>query len=260
MQAGSIWRDDLEIARGIVRLGFHTNPYYKCATIFGLRFTGRGRLHVETGKPKKKTRYGAECANYRPCNPLNNLKNHWKKPAEYSSFARVRLSKESFANSWGAEQIVQFNFFFRVNLPGDPVLHNIPMGNVIQRSSTKIHSLHHVGCGEWDSGVMKGITFVPLTNTIATPLLVAPFTNGILGPAEKGAERAKPIMLDSGSKRITSLNRKFYATADEKIGQIILIDLKPEFIKTHRYDKAYNERYKRTTDDATLLQGANREP
>jgi hypothetical protein len=111
---------------------------------------------------------------------------------------------------------VQFNYFFRVWMPSDGLLHGVPMANVIHRTMENWQRTPHILCSEWDSITRDPIYFIAGTDVFATALLVGPFDHEAM-PIMKGGRNDSKVPSGCAS----------YYSPHIKAHQLVLIDLHP---------------------------------
>jgi hypothetical protein len=101
----------------------------------GITFRGRGKEFSETSRAKHHTTYGSDKSLILPSNPLNDLLNLWNKPEQYSAFFKflhwgiiANSNRNAFSTQYG-----QANYFLRMILPSDLILHNVAFVNFTGR-------------------------------------------------------------------------------------------------------------------------------
>lgn len=104
----------------------------------------------------------------------NILETNWWRSEQYSSFGEI-FRPATFGRQSASNSYVQFNFFFKNDIPSDPVLHDVEMGNVLQRKRKPgNNSFVHIHGEADNSTVANPISFVALRYVRPTPFLVIP--------------------------------------------------------------------------------------
>jgi hypothetical protein len=108
---------------------------FKDAIVFGVAMDSRGIEYCEKEAPwpDKNGKFG-------PTNPQNELKNCWFNKNSISSWFKYRY-QSSEKDEFGFEGYTkcgfgQFNYFFRINLPQEQLLHGLPMASSVCRDQT----------------------------------------------------------------------------------------------------------------------------
>jgi hypothetical protein len=142
---------------------------YSKAMIFGMEMHSRGILCSET-----------EVTTNSYLNPYNNLKNNCADTHSLSSWFKYRLKNTTIDNfkkdQFGFDETIlqygQFNYFFRICLPDEPLLHGLPMASAVFRKSTKDNYLQTVSICNNNESFVSSKRFVVLTNVVSTKLLI----------------------------------------------------------------------------------------
>ena len=194
---------------------------YNEAMIYGINIKAVGCHYREIQPAEQFKRYGQapEEAQYKPTNPLNNLRERWAQ-ASHSSWLRYKLLA-------GDDKDIlygQFNFAFRLHLPGDPILHNTAIASVVSRKpDKKMLALHRVAAillktsdNEPLYNLHHNVYFVPIVQCFSTSLLVGGLDHML-----------RPINVHS--KRLSAKGAaKCSNVGVNNIDQLVLLELHPE--------------------------------
>jgi hypothetical protein len=107
------------------------------ACVKGIDMIGRGIEHCETKEPLQPDVYGHTV--YLPANRFNHLNQQWsfsKQTKCWSKFKHwiMRKDKDGVMNCEYKTGYGQTNYFFRIFLPSDAILHNLAFANVTARN------------------------------------------------------------------------------------------------------------------------------
>jgi hypothetical protein len=126
-QDGYFIIEDIRVVKKII---VYFAPFrFSEALVFGTWMKSRGSACSELQESE-----------FSPTNPFNTLKNHWYNTHNISSWFKYRYHFWKFRNDdeFGFDKYQkilfgQFNYFFRVFLPGKPLLHGLPMASAVCR-------------------------------------------------------------------------------------------------------------------------------
>lgn len=220
VKKGFVYKTDIAFAGEILKMKIF--PFYQKATIFGVHFSSRGAECREREPPTREIIHdinGNEIEVYRVKRSGNKLHKEYHKTSQYSSFCFFHVPTGNFKKPFGEELCGQFNFFFRLKLPSDPVLHGVPMASILARTfqivdrvptlqATVTHEDHN------DFSVTNHInhpTFIPLTNVKATAILV--------GAKNANNER---ICIEESLQKLTKDNKKYCCEDTEDVFKLLL--------------------------------------
>jgi hypothetical protein len=229
-------------------------PYrFKTALVFGIKMDSRGM----------------ECSEQHASNPenglmvnngLNNLQLNWNNSKSVSCWFKYRYNSKSFLDTkfgcidnlkivevqQGASTVVtkflkdefcfgQFNYFFRINLPSEPLLNGLPMASAVCRKATMDCYMQTIDIlSSLNASFLSQKRFVTLTNVYSTKILVG------------GRDNLKmPIQLKinySDSQHETT-TRNFSNCQPNEVSDLILLDLHPER-QSVQYDNLNNCYYR----------------
>jgi hypothetical protein len=178
-----------------------------------------------------------------PLNPYNELAKHWFDTTHLSSWFKYRYQVLNYRHdtNFGFEHkyylFGQFNYFFRVYLQGEPLLHGLPMASAVCRLPQVDKYMDTIDVTS--ASYVKQVQFVVLTNVFSTKVLI-------------GARDSKkvPIKLKKNYGQITTKStvRVFSNSLPSEATDLYLLDLNPNR-KSLVFDKLnenYNEfEYKR---------------
>ena len=123
-----LFREDLEVARQII--AFMPNEIYERGYIKGGYFRCRGEKYSETVEGfVDRVIYGVQNNRIATVNPVNNIREHWEQELQFSSWFKMSPRAGELRNMYG-----QFNYFFRLHIPGDPILNGLAVGNCVVRN------------------------------------------------------------------------------------------------------------------------------
>ena len=195
---------------------------YQKGYIYGINFKSRSHNCRELCEPTILTRrYGQQQDDYEPSNLSNKLQLIWSKKKHYSSWC-CYFDYRSKKNKYGL-----INFFFRLDVSADPLLHKIPMVSICSYKHETINLLSIINVKDerlhkkypFDH---KAALFIPATSFCSTNLLSI------------GVDDSKlPIPIKSKfNASITDELRKYYSKSEpEQIASLILLKLHPERAK-----------------------------
>ena len=215
-------------------------PYrYKNAIIFGKLMNSRGIEFSELSGP---IIHQNGCLlnekDQLPTNQLNKLKNCWYNIDSISSWFKYRNQTYSIHDDkFGFSEYTQFgfgqfNYFFRIYLPDEELLHGLPMASTVCRFSTLDNYLDTINLSKDNESFLSN-PFVILTNVYSTKLLIG---------ARDGMKN--PIMikqnynLNSGETTI----RTFSKCRPNEAEDLFILDLDPQrsSVKFDHRNKNYN--------------------
>jgi hypothetical protein len=164
----------------------------------------------------------------------NKLKNVWHDPIQLSSWFKYRYRSlnykhrdENFGFCFDKFMYGQFNYFFRVWLPDEPLLHGLPMASAVCRISTIDKYMNIIDLSSSTESFVKEKRFVVLTNVFSTKILV-------------GARDSikMPIKLKKNYNQINSKSteRKFSQCLPTEANDLYLLDMQPHR-RTLQFDK-----------------------
>jgi hypothetical protein len=111
--------------------GEHTIAAFTSAIVKGVEMRGRGQLYTENSKGK----HAVQRKVYVTQNVHNNLANNWHRAFQVNSWGKV----EDWEIAAVTRQVVplvlfgQFNYFFRLHVPNDLVIHKLSFANMVLR-------------------------------------------------------------------------------------------------------------------------------
>jgi hypothetical protein len=228
-------------------------PYrFKTALVFGIKMDSRG---IECSEQHASNPEHGLVVN----NSLNNLQLNWNNSKSVSCWFKYRYNSKSFLDTkfgcidnlkivevqQGASTVVtkflkdefcfgQFNYFFRINLPSEPLLNGLPMASAVCRKATMDCYMQTIDILNSDNAsFLSQKRFVTLTNVYSTKILVG------------GRDNLKmPIQLRinySDSHHVTTI-RNFSNCQPNEVADLILLDLHPER-QSVEYDNLNNYYY-----------------
>jgi hypothetical protein len=137
---GKVFMSDF---RGIIRdlaqfatAGEHTIAGFTSAIVKGVEMRGRGQLYTETSSG----RHAVQKRLFVTQNPKNDLSTNWHQGFQINSWAKVEDWYIAHPNNPAKKQVLprvlfgQFNYFFRLNIPSDPVIHQLSLANMVLRN------------------------------------------------------------------------------------------------------------------------------
>ena len=192
---------------------------YQNGYIYGINFKSRGHSCRENCEPTiVNKRYGQQQDDYEPSQNCNKLQLIWSKKPHYSSwcsYVDYRSNKQKYG---------LVNFFFRLNVKLDPVLHKIPIASICTYKHETNNLLNIIKIKDdrrldHCSFDHKAALFIPATSFCSTNLL------------SLGIDNLKfPIPIKSKfNASIAEEMRKYYSKSEpEMIASLILLKLHPE--------------------------------
>ena len=192
---------------------------YQNGYIYGINFKSRGHNCRESCEPTiANKRYGQQQDDHEPSNSSNILQLIWSKKNHYSSwccYVDYRTKKEKYG---------LINFFFRLNVTLDPILHKVPIASLCTYKHETNNLVNIINVKDdrqlnhypFDH---KATLFIPATSFCSTNLL------------SLGIDDLKlPIPIKSKfNASIGEEMRKFYSKSEpELIASLILLKLHPE--------------------------------
>ena len=134
------------------------------AIVYGERFNCRGQScsekSIAIGDPK------------RPTNDLNNLSTNCTHKKSYGSWVMFHSIPDEFENMFDASEselnIGQLNYFFRVTMDRDSILHNVPFASVTARNYEHEYNILYVINLNDDQNFDSGKYFTAATNIVPT--------------------------------------------------------------------------------------------
>jgi hypothetical protein len=226
-------------------------PYkFKNAWVFGIKMESRGMECSErdfnfSGIDEVTTN-----------NELNNLQTKWSDSKSVSCWFKYRYNSQSFDDTkfgcidniiekerfqketnfvtkYEEEQFCygQFNYFFRINLPLEPLLNGLPMASAVCRLPTQQNYLQIIGM---NSLFLPKKVFVTLTNVCSTKLLIGAVDQIFM-----------PISLKAHYSQVNnqSCRRTFSEFKQDEIAYLYFLDLHPER-QSVQYDNLNNSYYR----------------
>jgi hypothetical protein len=160
--------EDLEIVRTIL---FNFYPLrFKKSIVYGIRMESRGTVYAER----------VNSIDNLSTNPLNVLKKNWYGSKDnLSSWFKYRYDEQSDIRDekFGFGDYKQFcygqfNYFFRVYLPGDMILHGLPLASAVCRFADIDKYMNIIDISTNQESFVLRQPFVALTNVFSTKLLV----------------------------------------------------------------------------------------
>ena len=231
LNEGIIFYDDLEKTKIIFSDNFKPHRYSK-ALVYGIEMKSRGVSCVEKEFNKE------------PSLKCNDLSNSWSENASISSWFKFHMESslklpfkddKNFGFSittYDSLQYGQFNYFFRIHLPWEPLLDGLPMASATCRKTLIDHYIDIVKTDSSSYDNKK--RFVSLTNVFSTRILVGARDN-----------QKKPIAInnDFNQQNSEAANRQKYLSKEplSKATDLYFLDLDPHR-KTVHYDK-FNKNY-----------------
>jgi hypothetical protein len=233
-----ILRNEIRTATSIIALlDFQTNiVIYRNAFIFGNRFSARDETYSEKFEMIKDNRqYGSTTTQYKYSNDKNNLQElkNWSTKDDYSSWCRYKIlnteidfnKKEGIFNTKCRDCYGRLNYFFRFFCETDDIIHGLGIANIVPRMFEKYHSVDKITCSNYTtmSKAAKNdseMTFIPVTNIYASPILIAPFDH-----------TNKPIVISSNKDSL--LRNNLYSETNQ-ISHIFAMDLIPSAAKEEK--------------------------
>jgi hypothetical protein len=244
-------KEDIETAKRILV------DFYPCrfenALVFGIRMESRGMQYSEK-------REGEQFDDSKPINELNNLSKYWNTKTSFSSWFKYRYNNKTIQETKfgsidylelttvtqrGSDLVTkfnkdkfcfgQFNYFFRINLPSEPLLNGLPMASAVCRLARieNYMQLVDVNCSPNESYIPNK-RFVALTNVYSTKLLVG-------GRDEHGLPYQIHTKFDY-AKHTTTM-REFSDGETIDVKYLYLLDLHPHQ-ESVKYDRLNNSYYR----------------
>jgi hypothetical protein len=220
---------------------------YQHATIFGLRFSGRGVSGREMSEAISDVgqSYGKEIGQlkYRVSNQNNSLKDGWYNKKEYSSWCKFRApvtTRQAAKSTRNVTKLncnyfyAQLNYMFYLNLPADEILHGVPFANIVprQHKSEASNLVDVIQChDDWSSYVKDPHIFTALTNAFATPILLQPTTLA-----------GVPVCTVKTARKCTVDSQKYITQVAGDVGLFYMLPLYP-MNDCIVYDKTKNHLY-----------------
>lgn len=235
--SGIILEQDLPTAVAAAQVGVQKNIYLN-AYAFGVRFSARGKDFRETQQPELSYRQTdtdhlnmsvATIAQYRSIQSINTK---WSNVRQYSSWCRFRSKNSSFGDHVGPDCYGQINYFFRIKLPEDSVLHGVPFASVVPRKFETEQKVHKIWADPWASYFEAPQLFTSMTSMYASPILVAPYDVKLL-----------PIV--PVKKNVVAANAQLVSESKTTVHFFYMIDLQPSYSKSLHYCADMNEHYNR---------------
>jgi hypothetical protein len=137
---GKVFMSDF---RGIIRdlaqfatAGEHTIAGFTSAIIKGVEMRGRGQLYTENSSGQ----HAVQKKLYVTQNAKNTLSDNWHQGFQINSWAKIEDWYIAHPNNPAKKQVLprvlfgQFNYFFRLNVPSDPVIHQLSLANMVLRN------------------------------------------------------------------------------------------------------------------------------
>jgi hypothetical protein len=228
-QDGYFIIEDIRVVKKII---VNFAPFrFSEALVFGTWMKSRGSACSEL-----------QDSEFSPTNPYNTLKNHWYNTHNISSwfkyryhFLKCRNDDEFGFDKYQKILFGQFNYFFRVYLPGEPLLHGLPMASAVCRMPSidkYMNTIDLKANKQRDESFVKQKVFVTLTNVFSTKLMIG----------ARDAEKM-PIKLKKNYNQITSatLVRTFSNSSPNDADDLYLLDMEPHR-RTLKFDNL-NENY-----------------
>jgi len=227
---GTIFSEDLEKTKILFSKKFNPHRYSK-ALVYGIEMKSRGVSCAEKEFTKQ------------PCLKCNDLSNSWWENASISSWFKFHMESSLKLNfrdnnnfgfstmTYDSLQYGQFNYFFRLDLPDEPLLDGLPMASATCRETLYDHYIDTV---KTDKSSYEQKRFVSLTNVCSTRILVGARDN-----------QKQPIAInnDFNQQNSEAANRQKYLSKEllSKAADLYFLDLDPQR-KTVHYDK-FNQNY-----------------
>lgn len=218
--------------------------HYDHGYIHGLNFKSRGPQFRECIEPNPiARRYGQQQMDYEPSNPINNIENCWNDKIHFSSWC-------CYFDNHKKMKYALINFFFRLNVSADPVLHNVPIASVCTYNHDMVRQLSIISIRDGKRSNKsttnnlnypfdhKADLFIPATSICSTNLL------------SLGIDHRKfPIAVKSKYDSCIVDARKHYSIVKpNEVYALILLKLQPERLKITFDRDAYKA--KLYTDDS----------
>jgi len=150
---------------------------YKQAIVKGLAFTARGKVFREAmvAPSYEDTSCVPKVVHTYPTNPLNLLENHWWKSDDYSSWCEIKHydPNEVTATTRTVTEMGQSNYFFRLNLTSDKLLHGLAFANMTLRHTKYDAKKRHFYVSPADNSFNPSRQFVCLNYVCSTKLALS---------------------------------------------------------------------------------------
>jgi hypothetical protein len=191
--------------------------------------SSRGHLYSEISV--------ADGINQLPTNDRNKLKTCWFDKNSISSWFKYRYQDDSKYERFGFDGYSkfcfgQFNYFFRIYLPSEELLHGLPMASSVCRHFTIDCYMNTINISTANESFFSK-PFVVLTNVFSTKLLIG----------ARDIEK-KPINVKKNYNLITgdTTTRTFSTCSLSEAADLYVLDLDPQrkSIKFDRLNKNYN--------------------
>jgi hypothetical protein len=182
---------------------------YAEAYVFGMFFQSRGFKYRESTPPMKESRYGQQRANASPVNKFNKLEEQWHEKHTYSNWcAYVHENKTRYG---------LVNYFFRLNVEADPLIHKFPMASICSFNCT-ISRLAHINVKNYPFNEDAKL-FIPVTSIYSTRILSVGLDN---------KKQPIPVRTSHSSTANTTASKYYSTIKPAEIETLILLKLHPE--------------------------------
>ena len=200
---------------------------YQNGYIYGINFKSRGHNYRESCEPTLvDKRYGQQQDDFEPSNTNNKLQLVWSKKNHFSSwccYVDYRSNKEKYG---------LINFFFRLNVKSDPILHKVPIASICTFKHETNNLLDIIIVKDnrrldhcpFDH---KATLFIPATSFCSTNLL------------SLGIDDSKlpiPIKSKFNASIGEEMSKHYSKSEPELIASLLLLKLHPER-KKYSFDK-----------------------
>jgi hypothetical protein len=192
IKKGKIYVKDIDFCESLLDVRIFQNKIFRKAIICGFKMVGRGFNYRETALPSKNfdtSNYGSVDIKIDPSNDLNVLKLNWCNSMDIlSSWCKVQKPKSLIADmqlksfDWSTKKTeiknvyAQMNFFFRVVLPDDILLHGTMICSITAR---KAEVIKYVNCiqAEENNSLMQEFLFCSAADIYSSKVLVGAIDN-----------------------------------------------------------------------------------
>jgi hypothetical protein len=232
LPSGIFMKEDLVCVKRVL---FNFAPYrFSEAIVFGELMNSRGIKCAEL-EPTIK----GMCSN-----SYNELKNFWTDVQHLSSWFKYRYSyinfqdeEFGFNNKHDKFLYGQFNYFFRLFLPEEQLLHGLPMASAVCRTYEVDKYLNTVSISSNES-ILNQKLFVCLTNVVSTKLMIG------------GRDFNKmPIKLKKNYKTFSEAAvRKFSECGPKEAHDLYILEMSPhrKSLVFDKENKNYNKMENKT--------------
>ena len=190
------------------------SKHYAEVYVFGILLQSRGYKYRESFPPiQEEGRYGQQHINFSPSNSLNTLEKNWNNKFTYSNWcAYIDHDKTKYG---------LVNYFFRLNIKDDPLLHNVPLASVCTYkcdNTNRFCKLPVISIRNFPFN-HEAKLFIPVTSFCSTRILSLGLDSNKL---------PIPVTIRYNASISEGLRRHYSTVKYENVETIILFKLNPE--------------------------------